>query len=317
MQFRSLTLALILAISGSCPQAFAEDQQTPPSAQAANSTAEKEAFESAKELGTVDAWNAFLTAYPSGFRADLARAYVKKLGSDAPAAAPVTTQAATGTARELSCSELKSVRSLNSDVATKVTFVNKSGAYRSISWINTTGELQQYGGLNSGDEVTYDTFVTHPWMIATGPGDCLQVFMPDTAPTKIELIRLAADDGTEKKAKTKKRIADDEDDDAPARKVKKVVEKKKPLACGQNYKLRNGQCVLVQNCGANAYRSPEGDCYCNKNYEMKNGKCRWKHDKNGFEIAPEKKSGCKGLQQQCNQGNGKACIGYEERCQVN
>ena len=40
----------------------------------------KEAFEAAKELGTAEAWNAFLESYPSGFHADLARAYLKKLG---------------------------------------------------------------------------------------------------------------------------------------------------------------------------------------------------------------------------------------------
>lgn len=39
----------------------------------------KEAFEAAKELGTVDAWTAFVEAYPDGFRANLARAYLKKL----------------------------------------------------------------------------------------------------------------------------------------------------------------------------------------------------------------------------------------------
>lgn len=47
---------------------------------------EKEAFSSAKELGTLEAWDAFLTAYPDGFYADLARAYVKRLG-DAPSKA--------------------------------------------------------------------------------------------------------------------------------------------------------------------------------------------------------------------------------------
>ena len=46
----------------------------------------KDAFEAAKELGTVDAWNAFLASYPKGFLADLARAYLKKLGA-APAGA--------------------------------------------------------------------------------------------------------------------------------------------------------------------------------------------------------------------------------------
>jgi hypothetical protein len=45
---------------------------------------EKEAFDSAKELGTVEAWQAFIANYPSGFRADLAKAYIKKLGSSEP-----------------------------------------------------------------------------------------------------------------------------------------------------------------------------------------------------------------------------------------
>lgn len=43
---------------------------------------QKFAFESAKELGTVEAWQAFLSNFPSGFYADLARAYVKKLGGE-------------------------------------------------------------------------------------------------------------------------------------------------------------------------------------------------------------------------------------------
>ena len=50
--------------------------------------AEKQAFEAAKELGTVEAWDAFLANYPTGFHADLARAYVKKLAGAAPPPAP-------------------------------------------------------------------------------------------------------------------------------------------------------------------------------------------------------------------------------------
>ncbi len=42
----------------------------------------KEAFEAAKELGTVEGWNTFLATYPKGFQADLARAYIKKLGGE-------------------------------------------------------------------------------------------------------------------------------------------------------------------------------------------------------------------------------------------
>lgn len=47
--------------------------------------AEQQAFEAAKELGTVEAWDAFLSNYPKGFHADLARAYVKKLAEPSAA----------------------------------------------------------------------------------------------------------------------------------------------------------------------------------------------------------------------------------------
>ena len=52
--------------------------------------AEKEAFDSAKELGTAEAYEAFLSSYSTGFYADLARAYVKQLKEKpaAPTAAP-------------------------------------------------------------------------------------------------------------------------------------------------------------------------------------------------------------------------------------
>ena len=89
-------------------------------------TSSKEAFDAAKELGTVEAWNAFLANYPTGFYADLARAYVAKLGgtvapppavaAPAPAAprAPVAAPAPVAAAREQSRKvELGSNASLN------------------------------------------------------------------------------------------------------------------------------------------------------------------------------------------------------------
>jgi Bacterial SH3 domain len=55
---------------------------------------EKEAFEAAKSLGTVEAWDAFLSNYPTGFHADLARAYVKKLSDQPQAPSPSPSPAA-------------------------------------------------------------------------------------------------------------------------------------------------------------------------------------------------------------------------------
>ena len=71
-------------------------QITSAAAQSADVSA-KEAFEAARGLGTVDAWNAFLASYPSGFYADLARAYIKKLADGAPAASPAEAPARAAT----------------------------------------------------------------------------------------------------------------------------------------------------------------------------------------------------------------------------
>ncbi len=298
--------ACALAVLAAIPLHNAQAGGTSPEASNAQLDREKSAFESAKELGTADAWNAFLSSYPTGFHADLARAYLKKLG-DQPATETPVLVPSSARAGERPCSELSQLRSEHSREPTKITFVNKSGMYRSFNWIDFDGKQQSYGGVNSGDQMTFDTFRTHPWVIATGPGDCLQIFMPAADPATVELLRLDADDARPSPQSTTKRNEPE----------KKAETKKKTLVCAKNYKLQNGKCVLLQNCGKNAYRSPEGDCYCNKGYQMQNGKCVWPQDKKGFEIAPWKKGGCKTWQAQCKQGNGGACVKYEENCQVN
>lgn len=302
-------LAALLALA---PIQCAVAGGTSPAGDAAHDR-EKSAFETAKELGTADAWDAFLSSYPSGFYADMARAYLKKAGDAQEALPAETPQIVPSSARaaEYPCSERSERRSEHDREPTKITFVNKSGMYRAIAWIDYEGKQKDFGGLNDGEKKVLNTFRTHPWMVMTGPGDCLQIFLPAAEPSVVELLRLPADDG--KKAPDEERPAPPQKE-APA---KKAEQKKKPLVCAQNYKLQNGRCVLIQNCGKNAYRSPEGDCYCNKGYNMQNGKCVWPQDKNGFEIAPEKKPGCKTWQAQCNRGNGKSCVKYEENCQVN
>lgn len=86
--------------------------------------------------------------------------------------------AAPASAADPSCSQLFKIRSQNSDTATKITFVNDSGTVRALLWLDFSGQPKDYGSLNPGQQLTFDTFVTHPWMIATGPGDCLEIVMP-------------------------------------------------------------------------------------------------------------------------------------------
>ena len=92
--------------------------------------AEKQAFEAAKELGTVEAWDAFLANYPSGFHADLARAYVKKLAGR---------RAAAGTARAFpACRDLPPAHELACGKAAKLRRNCRRSRRRSASSINPT-----------------------------------------------------------------------------------------------------------------------------------------------------------------------------------
>jgi hypothetical protein len=155
-------------------------------------TAEKEAFEAAKALGTIEAWDAFLSNHSKGFYADLARAYVKKLTGTAtpqsatpnePAAAAATPtpsppSTAETEAEELACAEAKDVKSERSDKAVKLRFVNESEGTIIIQWIDFNGALKEYAQLQPGKELVQDTFMTHPWIAAYQEGSCRQLFRP-------------------------------------------------------------------------------------------------------------------------------------------
>lgn len=92
-----------------------------------------------------------------------------------------------------SCADVGKLRSLNSNVATTITFVNTSGMYRSVDWIDFAGQSKSYGGIGGNETKTFKTFATHVWVISTGPGDCLQVFVADRNTTTVELPRMAVD----------------------------------------------------------------------------------------------------------------------------
>lgn len=86
-----------------------------------------------------------------------------------------------------SCAEGAGLRAEHSREPTKITFVNKSGMYRGINWIDFQGQFKTYGGLNSGEKKSINTFRTHPWMITNGPGDCIEIILPAAEPATVTL----------------------------------------------------------------------------------------------------------------------------------
>ena len=95
-------------------------------------------------------------------------------------------------AADQSCKGLFKVRSKNSNTPTTITFVNKAHTQRAILWLDFKGHAKDYAMLAPGQSVTLKTFLTHPWMVANGPGDCLQIVMPRPGGSRVELTEHAA-----------------------------------------------------------------------------------------------------------------------------
>ena len=93
-----------------------------------------------------------------------------------PAATPPTRQPFDP--RWASCDRLANVVSKNSDNPVTVTFRNQSDGFRTVMWIGFDGIPKEYAALNPGEDFTINTFLTHPWMFTDGPGNCLEMFMP-------------------------------------------------------------------------------------------------------------------------------------------
>jgi len=253
---------------------------SPPAASAAAGSggdAEKEAFDSAKELGTVEAWEAFISNYPSGFRADLARAYMKKLGPSAPDVAPPSASTVMSVS-DASCNDRPNLHSQNSNVATKLTFINRSGGMRGILWLDFDGQPKEYANLHDGEEIVLDTFMTHPWMVTDGPGNCLRIVLPRTGASVVELGG-GSDANAVKTAPAKKPVA------------------KKVTGCEEGFRLVKGRCKRItvneapQGCPPGTKPVPETDnCVpitstksgCGKGQIRVDGKCMTKNQAVGF-----------------------------------
>lgn len=87
-------------------------------------------------------------------------------------------------AEAASCSRAKSK---TSDTKVTVTFVNKSGEFRAVMWIDFNGNPVPYANLNPGQSYKTDTFATHAWMFTDGPGNCVEMFVAKSGSTKFNI----------------------------------------------------------------------------------------------------------------------------------
>lgn len=80
--------------------------------------------------------------------------------------------------RWATCDTLANKVPLNSDTPVTLTFNNQSDGFRTVMWIGFDGRAKEYAALNPGESYTINTYLTHPWMFTDGPGNCIEMFMP-------------------------------------------------------------------------------------------------------------------------------------------
>jgi len=85
------------------------------------------------------------------------------------------------------CDIYRGQRSRNSDVPVTVSFGNQSGATRGVMWIDFNGRPVEYANLAPGETFTINTYMTHPWMFTDGPGNCIEMFMPQPGVTSFAI----------------------------------------------------------------------------------------------------------------------------------
>jgi hypothetical protein len=88
---------------------------------------------------------------------------------------------------EKNCSEEAGLRSLAGDRSTQITFVNRRSEPIYTYWLNYQGRRVFYAEVAAGQSYIQQTYVTHPWVVATRAGDCLRIFMPEKAPIKVRV----------------------------------------------------------------------------------------------------------------------------------
>lgn len=78
----------------------------------------------------------------------------------------------------VACEEEKNLRSLGTQFATYINFTNETSQDVRLYWINHQGGRQLYGNLARRETRSFQTYITHPWLVADLQDKCLGIYMP-------------------------------------------------------------------------------------------------------------------------------------------
>lgn len=95
---------------------------------------------------------------------------------------------------DANCGYEHTLKSQNSNTPAKLIFINKDTGindYVTIYWLNYQGKRVLYKHLHGGASWTVNTYVTHPWVVATANWEaymiCQEIIMP-VAPIRAVVV---------------------------------------------------------------------------------------------------------------------------------
>jgi tetratricopeptide (TPR) repeat protein len=88
-------------------------------------------------------------------------------------------------ASEQTLSKQKALKSVNGNVKTQITFVNRSKQGVKVYWLDYSGERVLYRKLKDSESYTQDTYMTHPWLITDLRDNVWQIYMPTLQPRTV------------------------------------------------------------------------------------------------------------------------------------
>lgn len=92
--------------------------------------------------------------------------------------APVNDTNADTTGGIFSCKYESGLKSLAGTYSTSLVFQNSSRSDISLFWLNYEGKRIFYYTLHAGAQYSLMTYISHPWVVVDGHGQCLELVLP-------------------------------------------------------------------------------------------------------------------------------------------
>lgn len=141
-------------------------------------------WNSIKDRGDAAGFRDYLTRFPDGVFATLARDRLAALTAPqaglTPPSARSNDDAPAGSA-DASCASEPKLKSQTGNRPVTLTFKNASSEALSAYWLDYGGKRVFYRRLAGGESYAQPTYMTHPWVFVDATGKCHMVVLPDPA----------------------------------------------------------------------------------------------------------------------------------------